>query len=402
MSRKFPTSGILLVFVTVLLLVSLAFCSGFVFASIRDSEAQVDQALSQALSSSSPLGVFQESWDLVERDFFGPLPSNRIRAYGAIRGLINTLGDPYTVFVEPAPRQLEQDNLRGSYGGIGVTLGRDAAGQITLSPFVDSPAAEAGVLEGDILFAVDGLVITPEMDIGKDVEVRIRGEVGTAVTLVVKRDGKTINLRIIRAVIEVPSVTWRVLEQSPSLGYVHITSFTDRTSAELGTGLDELDASGVQGLILDLRDNGGGLLQAAIDVADHFLDGGIVLYETRKGQEDKSYFANSGGQALQIPLTVLVNQGTASASEIVAGAIQDRGRGVLIGETTFGKGSVQLIFDLVDGSSLHVTASRWYTPDRHQLDGVGLTPNLVIQASAAGTDKDTQLERAIAFLQHGR
>jgi carboxyl-terminal processing protease len=269
-----------------------------------------------------------------------------------------------------------------------------------LSPFRDSPAAEAGITEGDILIEVDGVAITSEMDVSQDITARVRGEVGTQVTLVVQRGDEVLTFRVTRQVIKTPSVTWRVLEGAPTLGYVQITSFTDRTPDELRQGLLELQSNDLKGLVLDLRNNGGGLLQSSIDVADQFLDGGVVLYEMRRGQDEIHYLANAGGPALNIPLVVLVNHATASASEIVAGAIQDRERGVLLGEPTFGKGSVQLIFDLRDGSSLHVTAARWYTPDHHQLDGVGLTPDVAVTLDQS-TEADTQVRAAIDYLQSG-
>jgi carboxyl-terminal processing protease len=398
-NKRFPFFRVVLAFLTGLFLVSLAFGSGFVVASFQPRQPQ-PKAVQNTLLDSGPLSVFQEAWDLIEKDFFGSLPTNRERVYGAVRGLLETVDDPYTTFVEPIPRRFEQDDLRGSYGGIGVALNRTADGQVVLSPYRDSPAAQAGILEGDVLLAVDDVPITAEMDVTQEVTARIRGEVGTAVTLIIHRGAETLTFSITRQVIEIPSVTWHVLDQAPSLGYVQVSSFTDRTAGELKDALDELLAGDVQGLVLDLRNNGGGLLQSAIDVADQFVDGGVILYERRKGQEEKSYIANQGGLALRIPLVVLVNHGTASASEIVAGAIQDRERGLLVGEPTFGKGSVQLIFDLSDGSSLHVTAARWYTPNRHQLDGVGLTPNLSVEADSQ-SDADVQLERAITFLQSG-
>jgi carboxyl-terminal processing protease len=404
-NKRLPFFRVVLAFLTGLFLVSLAFGSGFVVASFQPRQPQ-SGAPENTLLDSGPLAIFQEAWDLIAKDFFGTLPTNRERVYGAVRGLLEAVDDPYTVFVEPIPRRFEQDDLRGSYGGIGVALNRATNGQVVLSPYRDSAAAQAGVLEGDILLAVDDVPITAEMDVTQDVAARLRGEVGTTVILVIHRGSETLTFKITRQVIEIPSVTWRVLDQAPNLGYVQVSSFTDRTSDELEEALDELLTSGiqgsdVQGLVLDLRNNGGGLLQAAIDVTDQFIDGGVILYERRKGRDEKSYTANAGGLALEVPLVVLVNHGTASASEIVAGAIQDRERGSLVGEPTFGKGSVQLIFDLSDGSSLHVTAARWYTPNRHQLDGVGLTPNLVIEADAQ-SGSDVQLERAIAFLQSGQ
>jgi carboxyl-terminal processing protease len=392
-----------LAILTGLLLVALAFGSGFVVASFqpRLQDVYYYAPHNDTTPLSDSLKLFQEAWDVVKEDFYGPLPVNNQRVYGAVRGLLSTLDDPYTVFIEPIPRQFEQDDLRGSYGGVGMSLVRNDAGEIVLSPFRDSPSARAGILEGDVLLAVDDLTITSEMDISLDIAAHIRGEIGSDVSLTIKRGTETLAFVVTREVIEIPSVTWRVLEQDPTLGYIHISSFTDRTAGELKEGLNELSSGNVQGLILDLRNNGGGLLQAAIDVADQFFDDGTILYENRRGQDERSYEATTGGLALDIPTVLLVNHGTASASEIVAGAIQDRDRGVLIGETTFGKGSVQLIFDLNDGSSLHVTAARWYTPDRHQLDGIGITPDVIIETDP-NSKVDVQLERAIMFLQTGK
>jgi carboxyl-terminal processing protease len=394
---------VILIGSTGLLLIAVAFALGFVLASIqpRKSFARMPSDATELHFDDGSLQLFREAWDLIAEDFFGPLPSNRQMVYGAVRGLLGTLDDPYTVLIEPIPHQFEQDDLRGSYGGVGMTLNRDADGQVVLSPMRDSPAAQAGMLDGDVLLAVDDLQITPELDISGDIAARIRGQVGTDVTLTIQRGDTQLSFTITRQEIETPSVTWRTLEQAPGLAYIQISSFTDRTVGELKQALQELLAGDPSGLILDLRNNGGGLLQSSIDVADQFLDGGAVLHERRQGREEKTYEASHEGQALEIPLVVLVNHGTASASEIVAGSIQDRERGILIGEATFGKGSVQLIFDLSDGSSLHVTAARWYTPNRHQLDGVGLTPDLIV-ASEGGSSEDTQLKRAITFLETGK
>ena len=384
-----------LVFLTFISFALIAFTSGFVLG-VYDPDPMPKSHTSSAQPGS--LEIFQEAWDLVARDFFGPLPPNHDRVYGAARGFLAALDDPYTVFVEPIPHQFDQDDLRGSYGGVGMTLSRSADGQIVLSPLRDSPSAEAGILEGDVLVAVDGVSITAEMDVSEDIVSRIRGDVGTDVTLTIQRDGETHDYTITRQIIEIPSVNWQALDEFPTLGYIRINSFTDRTAQELEQGLNELSSSKIEGLILDLRGNGGGLLQSSIDVTDQFLAGGVILYENRKSNPEKAYEATAEGLAHEIPLVVLVNHGTASAAEIVAGAIQDHDRGTLVGETTFGKGSVQLIFDLSDGSSLHVTAARWSTPSRHQLDGAGLTPDVLVESSQNG-GQDTQLERAIDLLQ---
>lgn len=396
MNKSLYRSFLLFVFIGLVALAAMvSFITGFVVA--------VDQIDSNDSSlAANTNNVFQKSWEIIHNEFYGELPTPRQRAYGSIRGMLDTLGDSYTVLIEPAPRQLERDDLRGSYGGIGAVLNQTSDGQIVLSPFRDSPAAQVGILEGDILVAVDGLRLTPDMNLTNDIVTRIRGEVGTDVILTIQRQDEPdeLDFVVMRQVIKTPSVTWKTLNQdTPTLlGYVQVRVFTGRTSEEMAEGLQELLDDGVQGIILDLRDNGGGLLQAAIDVSSHFLDDDAVLYEDRRGQEEKFYPASQGGIALDVPLVVLVNHNTASASEIVAGAIQDRQRGILIGETTFGKGSVQLIYDLSDGSSLHITAAEWLTPDRHRLQGVGLTPNLLVSPDPENPDADLQLERAITFL----
>ncbi len=408
MNRK-PLFNAITAVLTGLLLVTLAFGAGFVVASFTSCASNPLRAFKNPLAGppASAQDIFRESWDLVRDEFYGTLPSDQERAYGAIRGLLSTLDDPYTVFVEPIPHRFEQDSLRGSYGGVGMSLAQNDQGAIVLTPFRDSPADAAGIREGDVLLAVNGVNITPEMDLTNDVVAMIRGEVGTDVTLTVARGEEQLSFTLTRQVIQLPSVTWRVLQETKEpLGYVQISSFTDRTPDELQEGLDELLDAGVTGLILDLRGNGGGLLQSAIDVTDQFLADGPILYERRRGsttlttggQEEKTYPASAEGRALDVPLVVLVDGGTASASEIVAGALQDRDRATLIGEATFGKGSVQLIFDLSDGSSLHVTVARWYTPDRHQLDGVGLQPDLIVSEDAEN-DVDDPLQAAIELLQ---
>jgi carboxyl-terminal processing protease len=344
--------------------------------------------------------VFWEAWHLLEKDFYGQLPTAQQMTYAAIRGVLATLGDPYTIFVEPKPRQLEKDDLRGSFGGIGAWVSKGEDGAIVLKPMEDKPAQRAGILEGDVVIKVDDQEITPDMPLD-DVILLIRGPVGSVVKLTISRAAypEPLVFEITREKVETPTVNWRLLDEGQGLGYVSISLFTERTDKELETALKDLKAQGATRLILDLRNNSGGLLQTAIDVASQFLSDGVVLYEQRRDQEEKSYPVRRGGNATDIPLVVLVNAGTASASEIVAGAIQDSGRGVLIGESTFGKGSVQLVYDLSDQSSLHVTVAHWFTPNRHEITGNGLSPDIVVTLTEEdhAQAKDTQLDRAIAY-----
>ncbi len=347
------------------------------------------------------LGVFWEAWRVLEQDFFGDLPSAQERTYGAIREMLVLLDDPYTVFVEPQPRELERDHMRGSFGGIGVDLWYDAEGRMVLSPYSDSPAAEAGVLEGDILLALDGEQITAETTID-DVRAHLHGEQGTQVTLTLTRlDASgfpipSFDLTITRGEIRVPSVTWRALDQAPSVGYIQIQGFTDRTDEEVVDAINDLKEKGVVSLVLDLRDNYGGLISPAVDVASQFLRDGVVMIEEKRSTDEKTYPVRSGGIAPDIPMAVLINGNTASAAEIVAGALQDHERAPLIGERTFGKGSVQLIYDLSDESSLHVTTAIWLTPNRNRIEGRGLTPNVI--ATQSEGPQDAQLDYAIEYL----
>lgn len=352
-------------------------------------------------SSQEQFKVFWEAWRVLDQDFFGELPSAQDRTYAAIRELLMQLDDPYTIFVEPQPRELERDHMRGSFGGIGVDIWYDAQSQMVLSPYPDSPAAEAGVLEGDILLALDGEHITPETTID-DVRAHLHGEQGTQVTLTLTRlgdDGSptpSFDLTITREEIRVPSVTWRALDQAPSIGYIHIQGFTDRTNEEAIDAINSLKETGVTSLVLDLRNNYGGLISPAVDVASQFLHDGVVMIEEKRNADEKTYAVRSGGIALDIPMTVLVNGNTASAAEIVAGALQGHERAPLIGERTFGKGSVQLIYDLSDGSSLHVTTAIWLTPDRNRIEGRGLTPDVI--ATQSEGPQDAQLDYAIEYL----
>jgi carboxyl-terminal processing protease len=343
--------------------------------------------------------VFWEAWHILEKDFYSQLPTAQQMTYGAIRGVLTTLDDPYTIFVEPKPRRLERDDLRGSFGGIGAWVSKREDGAIVLKPMEDKPAQRAGVLDGDVVIKVDDQEITPDMSLD-DVILLIRGPVGAVVRLTISRAGypEPLVLEITREKVETPTVTWRLLDEE-GLGYISISLFTERTNEELETALKDLKAQGITHLILDLRNNSGGLLETSINVASQFLSDGVVLYEQRRDQEEKSYPVRRGGKATDIPLVVLVNAGTASASEIVAGAIQDSGRGVLIGESTFGKGSVQLVYDLSDQSSLHVTVAHWFTPGRHEITGNGLTPDTVVPLTEEdrAQGKDPQLDHAIVY-----
>ena len=343
--------------------------------------------------------VFWEAWDHIERSFYGDLPSAKARTYGAVHESLTLLADPHTVFVEPAARQLERERMSGVFGGIGVTLWRDPSGQVVLSPYRDSPAERAGVSEGDVLLAVAGHHTTDLLTLD-EIRAHLHGEAGTTVTITLSRPPTPpFRVSVVREEIEVPSVTWRALEEMSAIGYIRVETFTARTEEEIEEALHQLARDGMRGLVLDLRDNSGGLRSAAVGTASQFIGHRVILYEITGEGETKSIEAAhaSGGFAHEAPMAILVNRGTASAAEIVAGALQDWQRGPLVGESTFGKGSVQLIFDLSDGSSLHVTSALWLTPDKRRIEGQGLLPDIRIASSS--DLRDGQLDRAVAYLQ---
>lgn len=376
----------------------LAFGAGFLVNElIRRQSAPAGE-----FASGGDLSLFWEAWGWVENSYLGTLPASDATTYGAVRGALSTLGDPYTIFVEPVDRQEEKERLRGNFGGIGALLERDDEGNLILEPIPGNPAEAAGIVSGDTLLKVDGEPITTEMTVSEIADL-IRGEEGTEVTLEVLHVGEEepVEIKIVRATILLPSVSYRVLEEEQTIGYIMLSRFSAESAGEVESALEELLEQGVEQVILDLRQNGGGLLDAAVDVSDLFLDEGPVLYQISRNEDEQEFSSTADTIARTQPLAVLVDGGTASASEIVAGALSDRGRATLVGSKTFGKGSVQLVYDLSDGSSVHVTSARWYTPERRELDQQGLEPDIVVELTQEAIDAghDEVLQEAVRFLQ---
>ena len=348
--------------------------------------------------------LFWQAWDLIEANFIGDLPTAKEMTYSAIRGVVSSLNDPYTVFIEPVVRTQEREQLQGSFGGIGAYLSRpEDGGDVILDPIPGNPAEVAGILTGDILLAVDGVEITAELTVAQIVEM-VKGEKGTTVLLTILHPGENEpeDIEVERDDILIPSVVYRLLDEDASIGYIQLTRFSGESSNEIREALTALIDQGAEKLVLDIRNNGGGLLDAAVHVSDHFLADGPVLYQQVKGEDERVYEATDEALAPDIPLVILVNGGTASAAEILAGALGDRDRATLIGQQTFGKGSVQLVYDLSDGSSVHITSARWFTPNRHQLDQQGLTPDIAVEITQEAIDngRDEILNRAIEYLQN--
>ena len=379
-------------------LILLSFGAGFLASGL----VQAQTGLAKSFANGDDMAVFWEAWSWVEKSYLGTLPDSDEATYGAVRGALSTLGDPYTIFVEPVDREEERERLRGNFGGIGAVVVRDEEGNLVLEPIPGNPAEAAGILSGDILLKVDGSPISAEMTVSEIADV-IRGEEGTEVILEILHPGddEPVEVTIVRAAILLPSVTYRVLEEEPTIGYVMLSRFSAESAGEVESALEDLLDQGVEQVILDLRHNGGGLLNAAVDVSDLFLDEGPILFQISRDEDEREFNSSNDTLAPSQPLAVLVNGGTASAAEIVAGALSDRDRATLIGETTFGKGSVQLVYDLSDGSSVHVTSARWYTPARRELDQNGLEPDIAVELTQEAIDagRDETLQRAIEYLQ---
>ncbi|MGQ9584102.1 MAG: S41 family peptidase [Anaerolineae bacterium] len=345
--------------------------------------------------------LFWEAWEILKKDYYGELPQGQAMPYAAIRGVLNVLGDPYTLLVEPSPREIEKDTLRGSFGGIGAWVSQREDGAIVLSPIRDRPAYLAGIREGDVVVAVDGVSVAGMST--DEVVALIRGPVGSMVRITVRRDetGEELEFSVRREKIETPTVQWRMVEGTTDVGYIQMALLGERTEDELEKAITELQKAGATRLILDLRGNPGGLLDVSVQVASQFLDGGPVLYERRKNGSERAYLAKQGGLATDARLVVLVDGGTASGAEIIAGALQARKRALLVGERTYGKGAVQNVYDLSDGSSLHVTVAKLFTPDMRLIDKNGLEPDEEVpfppEAQARG--EDPQLQKALELLQ---
>jgi len=342
---------------------------------------------------------FWEVWELIDTHYVDQPVDELEMMRGAIRGMLESLGDQHTSYMDPEQYRQANMQMEGDYEGIGAWVDITGEYLIIVSPMPDSPAEAAGLKPDDTIIAVDGEDMTG-VD-GNLVLNRILGPAGTDVTLTIQREGQadSFDVTITRSRIIVPSVTGEMLENN--IAYVQLFTFGDDTTADLRNTLRELMAQEPKGLILDLRNNGGGYLQTAIEVVSQFIPDGVVMYEEYGDGTRQTFEALPRGLATEIPLVVLVNEGTASASEITAGAIQDYDRGTLVGVTTFGKGSVQNWIPLDNNQgAIRVTIARWLTPNERQIHEVGLEPDVVVELTEEDTqaERDPQLDKAIEIL----
>ena len=375
----------------ILLVFLLAFGAGFAYSQLLDPRA----------TSEFPeeLHAIEEVWwllseDYVNNDALDPEKLSR----GAIEGMLEALDDPYTSYFESY--DVVSSALEGgSFEGIGAVVTMKDGEFAVVSPIAGGPAERQGVRAGDKILEIDSET-TSGMSLIEAV-LKVRGEVGTTVILLIlhKNENTPVTIEIVREEITIDSVYLDMLPDN--IAHIQITQFASGTSDELTTALSDAIQSGAWGIILDLRGNPGGYLDVTVDVASEFLDGGIVLYEAdEEGNIIKEWTASSGGLVIDLPIAVLVDGGSASGSEVLAGALQDRGRAALIGTETFGKGSVNIVRELSDGSAIVITKARWLTPNHHTIEGVGLTPDIEVNITAddIASGRDPQLESAIQYL----
>ncbi len=343
--------------------------------------------------------LLREVWSLLRKQFYGDLPQGKEVTYNAIRGIVERLGDQHTAFVDPKAAALFNADMQGSFEGIGAQVELAEGGGVRLRYlFPNQPAEKAGLQVGDVILAVDGKDIT-KLSLLEAISL-IRGPRNTKVVLTIRRGQEPpFDVTVVRDRIEIPVIKTDVLADG-KIQYVALSEFSSIAPARLADAVNKALAQKPVGLILDLRGNPGGLLDAAVRIGSYFVPEGPILIERMKDGSQKTYERQGRYLLDDTPLVVLVDGGSASASEIVAGAIQDAGTGVLIGEKTFGKGSVQLPNTLSDGSQLRVTIARWFTPKEREIHGIGLTPDIEVPMTKEDVEakRDPQLERAVQYL----
>ena len=358
--------------------------------------------------SEADFAAFYEAWDIVADQYDGALPPTDELMESAIAGSLEALDDDYTRYVSPEVAERTRQDMGGAVEGIGAMVQENDEGLFEIvRPIDGQPADLAGLQAGDVIVEVDGQSVL-EIDFD-EVILMVRGPAGTTVNLKVMREGEEepLEFSIVRARFEVAVVEYEMLPAEmtggAAIGYIRLTEFGATAEEKLLEALAAILAQQPAGLVFDLRDNPGGYLDQSVAVADAFLPAGVALFERNIRGLDQTFTTDDGDAAEEIPLVVLVNAGSASASEIVAGAIQDRDRAVLVGETTFGKGSVQQIHTLADGGELRVTVARWYTPDNHTIQDEGITPDIEVETPEdLGGPEDSQLVRAIDYILNGQ
>lgn len=369
--------------VKIVLMVFAVFLVGVLIGS---GQSQKVSALSN--STYEDLKVFTDVLGLIQKDYVEETKSKDL-IYGAIKGMLETL-DPHSAFMPPNMYKEMQEETKGRFEGLGIEITIKDSILTVVSPIEGTPAYKAGVLAGDQIVKIDG-ESTKNFTLMDSVK-RLRGPRGTKVTISILREGftKPKDFTLVREVIPVRSVRHELLEKN--YGYIRLSQFQEKTDDEFEKAMKALEEESkgtLRGLILDLRNNPGGLLDQAVKITDRFVESGLIVsVEGRKEDQKMKFYAHPDGKLAHYPLVVLVNGGSASGAEIVAGALQDQGRGLIVGTQTFGKGSVQTIIPLKDGSGLRLTTARYYTPSGRSIQAKGIVPDIIVKPSRSEEEKE--------------
>ncbi len=390
----------------------LIFAGGYTFAQWQNGRSPAPSLVKRFVNSpnsevvtAADFGKFWEVWKRLEKSYVDPAKLDYAEmTWGAMEGLAQSLGDPYTQYLPPKENKAANEDLNGSFFGVGIELGYREGTLAVVSPIANSPAERAGVRAGDLILKIkdeDKELETDTRGMSLPTAVtHIRGDKGTEVVLTLYRDGeaKEFEVNLVRDEIVVPSVELAFVENAGrSYAHLQLHRFGGRTDREWGEKVAEIIAKRPAGVVLDLRNNPGGYLDGAVYVASEFLASGVIVKQEGRSSGE-TYSVNRNGSLVSIPLVVLINQGSASASEIVAGALQDNKRAKIVGEQSFGKGTVQEVQDLSDGSSLHVTVAKWILPSGSWIGEKGVTPDVVVEdlpAKEGEEEVDEQLEKAL-------
>lgn len=397
----------------VLLILSLTifiFGSGYKIGEYRTQQAKIDTINYSAINNSAnktniDFSLFWEVWNKLESKYIDKkkLDSKKM-FFGAIKGMVASVEDPYTFFLTPGENKQSKDDLGGKFEGIGAQLGLKDNRIIIVAPLKSSPAEAAGIKSGDYINMVDGQS-TKSWTLTQTVS-KIRGTKGTKVKLTLERNNKEFTVEIVRNQINVSSVEVSYeTKNGKKVAHLNLNQFGENTNEEWNRAVNEIksqyDKKQINGLILDMRDNPGGYLEGAVYLASEFIPlGKAIVKQESTTAENKTYYALRNGQLKNIPLVILINKGSASASEILAGALRDYRRAKLIGEKSFGKGSVQEAIDLGDGAGLHVTVAKWILPNGDWINGKGIEPDIKIDnqikdGNTLTRENDKQLDRAV-------
>lgn len=406
MRHPWALGGVMLMVFALIFALGMTFGYGWGRSIAQAAAPQVDVGKGAGDGAKEALApafdLFWEAMELIYRDFNGTLPTPEDATYAAIRGVVALLDDPNTSFLTPEEAAFFRSNLDGSFEGIGARVAWDEEADTVLitEPFENQPAWKAGLRRNDLILAVDG-----ESLVGTDVSEavrRIRGPKGTDILLTVQRsDDAPFDVTVTRDLIAIPTIVTDSLGEDSKIAYVKLNAFNENSGTLVREAVRNALAREPRALIFDLRGNSGGLLREAVQVASIFLQDEVVLLERFSDGRMETYRTEGRAVTTDLPMVVLVNEGSASASEIVASALQDAGRAPLIGTTTYGKGSVQLPHNLSNASIMRVTIARWFSPKDRTIDGVGLTPDVTVPISDEeyNAGSDPQLDAALEFLK---